>query len=106
MRKDLGGKVAVGLLLIVFIVIFICLPGKSIFDFKSFLLRTQLNLNGGIELLLAPDYRLSGPVLLKLGEAMTTKIKKNQIAVPQVELMGTEEHGRYDGLKLTFANND
>jgi hypothetical protein len=98
MKKDLGGKIAVVLLLIIFIVIFISLPGQSIFNFKSFLLRTQLNLKGGIELLLAPDLRLSGPVLLKLGETMTTKIKQNQHATPQVELMGTEEHGRYDGL--------
>ncbi len=68
-------------------------------------IRLGLDLKGGIELLLAPDYRLAGETLTKLGEEFQGKLSQKGISA-KVDLLGEPENNRYNGLKFTFTNPD
>lgn len=68
-------------------------------------IRLGLDLKGGIELLLVPDYRLGGDTLTKLGEDFKGKLSQKGITAT-TDLLGSPENNRYSGLKFTFANPD
>ena len=70
--------------------------------FKGDPIRTGLDLKGGIELLLAPDYRVGGNALAKFGAELIAKVKQANIAEPKLEPLGVSDNGRFDGVLLTF----
>jgi preprotein translocase subunit SecD len=63
--------------------------------------RLGLDLKGGIELVLAPDYRLGSTNLFRVGDELVGKM---QGMAPKVDPLGVLDGDRYDGLKFTFAN--
>lgn len=67
-------------------------------------IRLGLDLKGGIELLLAPDYRIGSSNIYKLGDLLSAKAKEANIPAPEVSPLGTLDGDRYDGLKFTFAS--
>lgn len=102
MRNDLRWKSAVIFMVVLIFALLISPFGKQIF--KSDPIRQGLDLKGGIELLLAPDYRLGGSILSKTGDELITKINQAQITPPKVSPLGVLDGDRYDGLQFTFAN--
>ncbi|HYH05145.1 MAG TPA: hypothetical protein VEC37_18800, partial [Bacillota bacterium] len=105
MRSDLRWKGAIiflAVLIFALLVIPISNDGKNIFRFEP--IRLGLDLKGGIELLLAPDYRLSGNTLNELGAALLPKIKAANITEPNLGYLGSMDGDRYDGIKFTFAS--
>jgi preprotein translocase subunit SecD len=107
LRSGLRWKGAVifgAFLIFALLIIPINQEGDNLFGFEP--LRLGLDLKGGIELLLAPDYRMSGNVLNELGTQLNLKIRAAQIAAPTVDYLGTLDNERYEGLKFTFATPD
>lgn len=102
MRQDLRWKAALIFLVTLILGLLISPVGAGIF--KTDPIRLGLDLKGGVELLLAPDYRIGSGDLFKLGDAIVAKIKQANIAEPQVAPLGVIDNDRYDGLKFTFAN--
>lgn len=109
MRSDLRWKGAI-IFLTVLIFAALIIPVRkdletdkniNIFGFEP--IRLGLDLKGGIELLLAPDYRLSGTALNELSTSILPKIREAKITEPTVSNFGMDGD-RYDGIKLTFAN--
>ncbi len=103
MRQDLRWRV--GLILVITILLGLMISPIGASFFKTDPIRLGLDLKGGVELLLAPDYRLSTNSLNKLGDALMAKITQASITVPQVAPLGVMDGDRYDGLKFTFANS-
>lgn len=66
-------------------------------------IRLGLDLKGGIELLLAPDYRVSSKVIGKLGDVISEKLKTANISETSISPLGILDGDRYEGLKITFA---
>ncbi len=102
MRHDLRWKSAIIFLIVLIFGSLIGPLGEKIF--KSDPIRLGLDLKGGIELLLTPDYRLGSAVLSKTGDELTVKMKQAQISLPEVSPLGVLDGDRYDGLQFTFAN--
>ncbi|MGD9154192.1 MAG: protein translocase subunit SecD [Bacillota bacterium] len=104
MRSNLRWKGAIifgAVLLFMLLLIPIGTTHRNIFRFEP--LRLGLDLKGGIEMLLAPDYRLSGSALNELGAGLAPKIRAANIGEPTIGYLGTVDSDRYDGIKLTFA---
>lgn len=94
MRNNLRWKgIVTFLLLLTFVVVLAFAP-----------IRLGLDLKGGIEMLLAPDYRVASSVIYRLGNALSEKAAKAGVAIPSVNPLGTLDGDRYDGVQLTFAN--
>jgi preprotein translocase subunit SecD len=107
LRSDLRWKGAIIFGLVLVFVLLLTPIGtthKNIFRFEP--LRLGLDLKGGIELLLAPDYRLSGSALNQLGVNLMPKIREANITEPTTRFLGTSDSDRYDGIKMTFANSE
>ncbi len=99
MRQDLRWKAAV-ILVIAIIFAFIISPlSKGFFNAEP--IRLGLDLQGGIELLLTPDYRLGSTTLFRLGDDLTAKMRAANIS-PKVDPLGVKDNERYDGLRFTF----
>lgn len=75
--------------------------GKNIFQMEP--IRLGLDLKGGIELLLAPDYRLSSTALNELSPLLLEKLKTANIPVPTMGYLGSADGERYDGIRYVFA---
>lgn len=100
MRQDLRWKAAV-ILVIAIIFAFIISPlSKGFFNAEP--IRLGLDLQGGIELLLTPDYRLGSATLFRLGDDLTAKMRAANIPAPKVDPLGVKDNERYDGLRFTF----
>lgn len=67
-------------------------------------IRLGLDLKGGIELLLTPDYRVSSNVLYQLGDILTDRMKTAAIPAPEISPLGVRDADRYEGLKFTFKS--
>ncbi|HBE79001.1 MAG TPA: protein translocase subunit SecD [Firmicutes bacterium] len=102
MRQDLRWRA--GIIFIVTIILGLIISPIGAGLFKTDPIRLGLDLKGGVELLLSPDYRVGSNVLLKLGDAFTAKLTQANIAAPQVAPLGVMDGDRYDGLKFTFAS--
>jgi preprotein translocase subunit SecD len=107
LRNDLRWKGAI--IFIAFLIFALLLApigstGQNIFRYEP--LRLGLDLKGGIELLLAPDYRLGGAALTQFGTSLLPKIRAANITEPTISYLGMVDGERYDGIKLTFANPD
>jgi preprotein translocase subunit SecD len=107
LRNDLRWKGAI-IFLAVLIFALLIFPvtndGKNIFRFEP--IRLGLDLKGGIELLLAPDYRLSPNALNILGNKLLEKVKQANISEPTVNMLGVLDGDRHDGLTFTFASQE
>ncbi|MGQ9779309.1 MAG: protein translocase subunit SecD [Bacillota bacterium] len=66
-------------------------------------IRQGLDLKGGLEVILGPDYRVSPDVLQEVETALTEKIGRMQVATPGVRKLGLLEFDKYEGLRFTFA---
>lgn len=94
MRKDLRWKgITILLTTLAFVLVLYFLP-----------IRLGLDLKGGIELLLAPDYRVGSNVVYRLGDVLSEKAKSASITGVEVSPLGTLDGDRYEGLKFTFAS--
>lgn len=102
MRHDLRWKSAIIFIVTLILGVLISPVGAGLF--KTDPIRLGLDLKGGVELLLAPDYRINSTSLYKLGDELVNKAKQANIAAPQVEPLGTLDGDRYDGLRFTFAS--
>ncbi len=102
MRHDLRWKSAIIFLITLVLAILISPMGANIF--KTDPIRLGLDLKGGVELLLIPDYRLNSNNLFKLSDQLLEKMKQANINAPQVTPLGVLDGERYDGLRFTFAN--
>jgi protein-export SecD/SecF family membrane protein len=107
MRRDIvwKGWTNLALVLIALVVVF----GPQISSSLNFFgnqdaIRQGLDLKGGIELILAPDYRVEDRVLLGVKDQLVARISKLGIAEPKFNTLGTMENNKYDGLKFTFAS--
>lgn len=101
MRHDLRWKGALILIAVLIFGFLISPAGTKVFNGPP--LRQGLDLQGGIELLLTPDYRVGANILSKLGDELSTKLKNHNIDV-QIAPLGTLDGDRYEGLRLSFAN--
>jgi preprotein translocase subunit SecD len=102
LRRDLRWKALVIFIVAIVLALLIGPLGRA--AYKTDPIRLGLDLKGGVELLLAPDYRLGTNVLNKLGEDLVANIQKGNISAPQVALLGTTDSDRNEGLQLTFAS--
>lgn len=104
MRKDLRWKASLILILALAFAFVIYPPtGKMVFGGND-PIRLGLDLKGGIELMLEPDYRLSGQDLSVLQNQLLVKLRGASIAEPKVEYLGVQDSNKYNGLVFTFAN--
>jgi preprotein translocase subunit SecD len=101
LRHDLRWKGALILIAVLIFGFLLSPAGTKVFNGPP--LRQGLDLQGGIELLLTPDYRVGANILSKLGDELSTKIKSANIDV-QIAPLGTLDGDRYEGLRLSFAN--
>jgi preprotein translocase subunit SecD len=102
LRQDLRWKAAIIFFVTLILALIISPVGANFF--KTDPIRLGLDLKGGVELLLAPDYRVGSSTLFKLGDALNTKIIQAGIPTPQIAPLGVVDGDRYDGLIFTFAS--
>lgn len=69
-------------------------------------IRQGLDLRGGMELILGPDYRVEPSVLDKVADELKSRIAKVQVGTPTVDMLGLMELNKYDGLKITMPSAD
>jgi len=67
-------------------------------------IRKGLDLKGGIEVILAPDYRAEGRALIQVMNDLLKKIEGIGVAGPEAKLLGRADNNRYDGLLFTFRS--
>jgi preprotein translocase subunit SecD len=79
--------------------------GKYIPGYENLVFQVEFYWKGGTELLVEPDYRLSGPALRNLGQTLFTKNDPHQIPTSNIDLIGFGDNRLYDGLKFTFLSN-
>lgn len=101
MRHDLRWKSLVIFALVLIFALLLGPLGNQLF--KSEPLRLGLDLKGGIELLLSPDYRLGQNVLSKLGDDLLSKMRQANIS-SNMTFLGTMDNERYDGLEFSFSS--
>lgn len=66
-------------------------------------IRQGLDLRGGLEVILGPDYRVSTDVLDEVGSILSARIGRVQVSAPAIEKLGLLDLDKYEGLRLTFA---
>lgn len=101
MRHDLRWKGALIFIAVLIFGLLISPAGTKIFNGPP--LRQGLDLQGGIELLLIPDYRVGANVLSKLGDELMAKMKQVNVNA-QIKPLGTLDGDRYEGLQFGFAD--
>jgi preprotein translocase subunit SecD len=70
-------------------------------------LRRGLDLKGGLEVILAPDYRVEKRVLTEVQFHLLTAINKLEIKEPSVTLLGkANDNNRFEGLVFQFASQE
>lgn len=65
-------------------------------------LRLGLDLKGGIEVILAPDYRLEDRVLIGIKNELVEKMAQINVPAPQNGYLGKRENNKYDGITFSF----
>ena len=64
----------------------------------------SLDLKGGIEVILAPDYRAEGRVLAQVMNEILKSVNSLGVQGAEARLLGRAENNRYDGLIFTFKS--
>jgi protein-export SecD/SecF family membrane protein len=101
LRNDLRWKSLVIFALVLIFGLLLSPVGKNLFDSDP--IRQGLDLKGGIELILSPDYRLGQNVLSKLGDDLLAKMRQASVSA-NMQFLGTVDNERYDGLQFTFGS--
>lgn len=110
MRRDLRRKVWFILILLAVVGIYTILPMfnptlKQFFFKGQDPLRRGLDLKGGLEVILAPDYRVEKRVLSDVETYVRKGLADLGVAEPAVSLLGkAHDNNRYDGLAFKFAS--
>ncbi len=112
MRRDLRWKVGLILGLVFVITLYAVIPmfsptlKQQFFKGQDPLCR-GLDLKGGLEVILAPDYRVEKRVLTEVQFHLLTAIKKLSINEPSVTLLGkANDNNRYEGLVFRFDSQE
>ncbi|HHU82927.1 MAG TPA: protein translocase subunit SecD [Firmicutes bacterium] len=111
MRKDLRWKFWVTIFLGFLCVIFVVLPYnnpnlKALFFKGQDPVRQGLDLQGGIEVILTPDYRVERRVLAGIMNELRDAVTGINVTSPTIRLLGRPEQNRYEGLELVFDNRE
>ncbi|HBG15489.1 MAG TPA: hypothetical protein DDW93_01800, partial [Firmicutes bacterium] len=112
MRRDLQWKTWLILVLVFIVVIYAVVPIFSPALKQKFFkgqdpLRRGLDLKGGLEVILAPDYRVERRVLSEVQTHLLRAVKELGISEPTVNLMGkANDNNRYEGLVFKFNSQD
>ena len=112
MRRDLQWKTWLILVLVFIVVIYAVVPIFSPALKQKFFkgqdpLRRGLDLKGGLEVILAPDYRVERRVLSEVQTHLLRAVTELGISEPTVNLMGqANDNNRYEGLVFKFATQD
>lgn len=69
-------------------------------------IRQGLDLRGGLEVILGPDYRVEPSLLDQITPTLLGQIGQVNAAAPSVGKLGLMELNKYEGLKFTFASAD
>ena len=70
-------------------------------------LRRGLDLKGGLEVILAPDYRVESRVLSEIQTYFLKGIKEIGVETPTVSFLGkANDNNRYEGLVFQFASQE
>lgn len=109
MRRDLKWKTWLILFLVFFAFVYAIAPQysqelKARFFKGQDPIRKGLDLKGGIEVILAPDYRAEGRVLAQVMGSLLKSISSLDVPGPEARLLGRAENNRYDGLVFTFKS--
>jgi len=67
-------------------------------------IRQGLDLKGGLEIILGPDYRVSTDVLDEVGTVLAEKIERVRVSPPRIQKLGLLEFDKYEGLRFIFAD--
>ena len=110
-RKDLRWKFWATIFLAFLCVIFVVLPYytpslKNLFFKGQAPVRQGLDLQGGIEVILTPDYRVERRVLTGIMDDLRSAVTSIDVTSPTIRLLGRGEQNRYEGLELVFANGE
>ena len=111
MRKDLRWKFWAVIFLVFLCVIFVVLPYynptlKRFFFKGQDPVRQGLDLQGGIEVILTPDYRVERRVLTGIMDDLRSAVTSIDVPSPTIRLLGRAEQNRYEGLELVFASRE
>lgn len=111
MRKDLRWKFWLSILPVFLCIIFVVLPYynpnlKGVFFKGQDPIRQGLDLRGGIEVILTPDYRVERRVITGVIEELRAAVAGIDVSRPAVRLMGRSEQSRYEGLEFVFDNRE
>ncbi len=68
-------------------------------------IRQGLDLRGGLEVILGPDYRVSTEMLDEVGAKLLEQVGRVNVAAPTLDKLGLEEMGKYEGIKLVFGSD-
>lgn len=110
MRRDLRRKTWFILILVVVVGVYAILPIfsptlKQLFFRGNDPIRRGLDLKGGIEIILAPDYRVEDRVLSEVENYVQKGVAGLGIKAPAVGFLGkANDNNRYEGLALKFAS--
>lgn len=110
MRRDTRWKFIINVGIILLAALYILVPQVSV-EVKNLLfgenhdvIRKGLDLKGGIELVLAPDYRVEDRVLLDVQGDLVQKMKSLGVSEPKKGFLGVRDANKYNGLIFTFAS--
>lgn len=111
MRKDLRWKTWLIVFLVFWGVIYVVAPHynpglKRLFFKGQDPIRRGLDLQGGIEVILTPDYRVESRVLTGMADELRTAITDLGVDEPAARLLGRPEQERYEGLELVFSSKE
>ncbi|MGE5597870.1 MAG: protein translocase subunit SecD [Bacteroidota bacterium] len=67
-------------------------------------IRQGLDLRGGMELILGPDYRVESSVLDRVADELKNRLAEADVGAPVVDMLGFMELDKYDGLKITLPS--
>ncbi|MBA2133028.1 protein translocase subunit SecD [Capillibacterium thermochitinicola] len=110
MRRDLRRKTWFILILVVAVGVYAILPIfsptlKQLFFRGNDPIRRGLDLKGGMEIILAPDYRVEERVLAEVEKYAKKAVAGLGVGEPAVSLLGmANDNNRYEGLALKFAS--
>ena len=111
MRRDLFWKsfLSIGLILLAaaFILVLQFFPAaKNLVYGEQDVIRKGLDLKGGIEVILAPDYRTEDRVLIWVKNRINDEVDKIGVTQPKTGYLGLREGNKYDGLRFVFNSAD
>jgi len=110
-RKDLRWKTWLIVFLVFLGVIYVVAPHynqelKGLFFKGQDPVRRGLDLQGGIEVILTPDYRVERRVLTGMADELQAAVADLGVDEPAARLMGRPEQERYEGLELVFSSEE